>query len=111
MSLYVASYQAKPHDASFLGTLVPIQFCRGDLFGHIIAPYRNESRFGKKLFCTLRDQIQLPKAELLRSSKEALKERRANSSASVLWLDNYRSQKAPQASNFQRDGSDDGIAV
>ena len=92
MSLHVASYQAKPHDAGFLRTLLAVLFGRADFFGHIITPHRTETRVGKKLLCTPRDQIQLPKAEFLRPSKKTLKERGANSSVGVLWFDDYKSQ-------------------
>jgi hypothetical protein len=91
MLLDVASNEAKPHDSRFFRTLLSVRFGRGDLAGYISRPYRRESRVGKELLRSLRDKIELPKAELLSSRKKTLEERGTYSSAGVARFDNYGS--------------------
>jgi hypothetical protein len=107
----VASDKTKPHDGGFFRTLLPILLGRADFIRHTIAPYWDKPHVGEELFRTLGNEIQLPQAELLGSSKKALEERGTNSSAGVPWFDNYGSDKATKPSDLQCDDSDDSIVL
>jgi hypothetical protein len=89
--LDVASDEAKPHYGRVFSTLFPIRTGGTDLAGHVVAGHCNEARIGKELLRALRNEIELPKAELLGSSKETLEERSTHSPTGVLRFHNHGS--------------------
>jgi len=97
MLLHVASDEAKPHDGRVFWTLLPILTGGTDFARHIVAGHCNEARAGKELLRALRNEIELPKAEFLGSSKETLEERSTDSPTGVPRFDNHGSHQTPKS--------------
>jgi hypothetical protein len=94
--LHVASDKAKSHDGRVFWTLLPILTGGTDFARHIVAGHCDEARAGKELLRALRNEIELPKAEFMGSSKETLEERSTDSSTGVPRFDDHGSHQTPK---------------